>query len=256
MVTAIAALFLIGQVWGILGQFSDILLIIFLAWLLSFILDPLVGYLTKYGLPRPAATSTVYLVVGGLLVLVGLFVTPVLVDQTKVFVSEMQISSDQTPAWVWRLQESLISYGITVDLSSIIRSQVQAFQGFSAATFSQTLNVATSILSSLFYTFLVLFFSFFFVLDGERLWRKLLKIVPANYHNELQYVKNTISFSFAGFLRTQVLMGALMGIGTLLLLFLFGVPYSLTAASFAGLAMIIPILGPFLAVVPPLLVTW
>lgn len=258
-ITIIAGLYLFGLVWVALGNFADIILLIFLAWLLSFILEPWVTHLKDLGLPRAASAGVVYLLVSGIVVLSGLIFIPLLADQTSSFINALALSQndppDDPPAWIQELQAALSSTGISIDLNSLVRQQIQSFQNFSADTLTSTISLAAGIFSILFGSFLVLIFSFYFVLDGEKLWRLTLAHMPNNYHDELVFIKNAISTSFAGFLRTQVLLGILMGAITLIILMIFGVEYAVTAATFAGLAMIMPVIGPLLSIVPPLLVT-
>lgn len=254
-ITIIAGLYLLGIVWVALGNFADIILLIFLAWLLSFILEPWVTHLKDLGLPRAASAGVVYLLVSGIVVLSGLIFIPLLADQTSSFINALALSQNDPPAWIQELQAALGNSGISIDLNSLVRQQIQSFQNFSADTLTSTISLAAGIFSILFGSFLVLIFSFYFVIDGEKLWRLTLAHMPNNYHDELVFIKNAISTSFAGFLRTQVLLGILMGAITLTVLLAFGVEYAVTAATFAGLAMIMPVIGPLLSIVPPLLVT-
>jgi len=255
IVTIIAGLYLLGLIWGVLGQFSDILLLLFLAWLLSFILDPWVNHFSSFGLPRPVAAGVVYLFVSGIVVLSGLIFIPLLADQTSSFLSALALTQTDTPRWIKELQQMLAGSGVAIDLNSLVRQQIESFQAFSAETLTSTVALAASIFSILFGAFLVLIFSFYFIVDGERLWRVTLAHMPVRYHDELLYVKRAISTSFSGFLRTQVLLGILMGALTFVILMAFGVQYAVTASTFAGLAMIVPVLGPILSIIPPVLVT-
>jgi predicted PurR-regulated permease PerM len=222
-----------------------------MAWLLSFILDPWVGNLVNFGMRRPWAAALVYLIVAGVVGLSGLIFIPLLTDQTRSFISALKLSDSTTPEWINNMQTTLNSYGISIDLNSLLQQQFQSFRNLSTTTLDKIIPLATSVLTVMFDSFLVLIFSFYFVLDGERIWKTFLQHSPKKYHDDLGYIKDTISYSFAGFLRTQVLMGLLMGIGTYLLLLIFGAPYAVTAATFAGVAMIVPVIGPFLSVIPP-----
>lgn len=222
-----------------------------MAWLLSFILDPWVGHLENLGMRRPWAAALVYLIVSGVVGLAGLIFIPLLTDQTKSFISALNLTNGATPGWINNMQTALNSYGISINLTSLLHQQMQSFQSLSTATLDKVIPLATSILTVMFDSFLVLIFSFYFVLDGERIWKTFLKHMPERYHKDLGYIKDTISYSFAGFMRTQVLMGLLMGIGTYLLLLIFGAPYAVTVATFAGIAMVVPVIGPFLSVIPP-----
>lgn len=255
IITVIAGLYLLGLIWVALGSFADIILLIFLAWLLSFILEPWVGHLTELGLPRVISASVVYLLVSAIVVMSGLIFVPLLADQTSSFINTLALSENNPPGWIQELQRTLSGSGISIDLNSLVRQQIESFQNFSADTLTSTISLATGIFSILFGSFLVLIFSFYFVIDGEKLWRLTLAHMPHVYHDELIFIKRAISTSFAGFLRTQVLLGILMGAITFTILLGFGVEYAVTAATFAGLAMIMPVIGPLLSIAPPLLVT-
>ena len=65
---AIAGFYLVGLLWGIVQEFADIILLFFLAWLVAFVLEPLVGTLVEGQVPRLAAIGLTYLT---LLVLVA-----------------------------------------------------------------------------------------------------------------------------------------------------------------------------------------
>src|SRR4051794_22023880 len=58
---AIAGIYLVGLLWQAVQQFADIFLLFFLAWLIAFVLEPLVGALVEARLPRLAAIGLTYL---------------------------------------------------------------------------------------------------------------------------------------------------------------------------------------------------
>src|SRR5438105_15874407 len=66
---AIAGVYLIGLLWQVVEVFADIILLFFLAWLVAFVLEPVVGTLVEGRLPRLAAIGLTYLT---LLVLLSL----------------------------------------------------------------------------------------------------------------------------------------------------------------------------------------
>jgi len=254
-VLAVTGFYLSGLLWGVLGQFSDIILLVFLAWLLSFVLEPWVSRLSSFGLPRVLGAGIVYLLVAGTLALAGFIFVPLLAQQTSSFVSALALSQQEAPNWILSLQQNLSSNGVNVDLNALVRGQINSFQTFSALTSTSVVALAASILSILFYAFLVLIFSFYFVLDGEHLWRLMLAHMPKRYHDELLFVSRAVATSFSGFLRIQVLLGIMMGVITFITLAAFGVEFAVTAATFAGLIMVVPVLGPPLSMVPPTLAT-
>src|SRR5690242_15928280 len=78
------AIYIFQQVWDVLANFSDIFIILISAWLLSFILEPLVNMLTRYTkLYKAVSALIVYLLFFGLIgVIIFLFV-PVITAQLQ-----------------------------------------------------------------------------------------------------------------------------------------------------------------------------
>src|SRR5918911_5587026 len=79
---AIAGVYLVGLLWQIVQQFADIVLLFFLAWLVAFILEPLVGAMVEGRLPRLAAIGLTYLALLVLLSLGVILIVPALALQT------------------------------------------------------------------------------------------------------------------------------------------------------------------------------
>ena len=68
VLVAISSLYLAGLVWQIAAQFADILLLFFLAWVVAFILEPVVDRLERGDIHGRLAVSVAYfgmLIVGG-----------------------------------------------------------------------------------------------------------------------------------------------------------------------------------------------
>jgi predicted PurR-regulated permease PerM len=60
LLTIIAALVAGGMIWGVVAHFQDIILMLFLAWMIAFILQPLVSLVERWGLSRLAAVAIIY----------------------------------------------------------------------------------------------------------------------------------------------------------------------------------------------------
>src|SRR5258708_27125066 len=73
---AIAGLYLVSILWGLVQEFADIILLFFLAWLVAFVLEPFVGTLVEGKLPRLAAIALTYLTLLVVLVAGGILLVP------------------------------------------------------------------------------------------------------------------------------------------------------------------------------------
>src|SRR5579863_3118249 len=61
LVTISVALLTLGLIWSVVLHFSNIILLFFLAWVISFTLQPLATMLERRHLPRLLAVSLIYL---------------------------------------------------------------------------------------------------------------------------------------------------------------------------------------------------
>ena len=262
LVAAIGAIWLLGWLWDLTGRFADIILPFFLAWLLAFVLYPLAVALTSLEIPwfggrtnmaHGAAVAVVYLALILLLVIVGLVLAPILVSQAAQLGSSLPQYVTRLPSLA-DLQAELLQRGIPVNLASLYQEQSILDQArvWGGALAQNALGIATGVAMVAFNLFIVLVLSFYMMLDGPRIARDLLELVPAQYQSEASFFTASITRTFGGFIRGQLLQAAVYGAGTAVVMALAGLQYVAVVSSFSALAMIIPFIGPFIAIVPPL----
>src|SRR5918911_4894175 len=83
LLVIIAALVLVGWVWSFIIQFSSIILLFFLSWLLAFVLRPIARWLTVHGMPYTLSVLTVYVVLAIVFVVGGVLLVPVITQQVS-----------------------------------------------------------------------------------------------------------------------------------------------------------------------------
>jgi predicted PurR-regulated permease PerM len=96
--------------------------------------------------------------------------------------------------------------------------------------------------------------SFYLLLDGHRIAEGLVHLTPVAWRPEVRFFMASVDRTFGGFIRGQVIQGLIYGAGTGLIAALVGLNYALLLAILAGLLMLVPVVGAFLAIIPPLLV--
>src|SRR5579859_2058508 len=126
---AIAGFYLVGILWGIVQEFADIILLFFLAWLVAFVLEPVVGTLVEGRLPRLAAIGLTYLTLLVLFSLGVILLVPALSLQVVEVARNLPAYVEQATAFLTTLQgtmnEWLTSHGspILVDIKSALNPQ-------------------------------------------------------------------------------------------------------------------------------------
>lgn len=109
-------------------------------------------------------------------------------------------------------------------------------------------------------TGLVVIITFYLLLDFERFKGFLRKLVPAEHREYVFRLAAEIDTQLGGFLRGQaticLVVGVLAAGGLFILSWFFPVKYPILIGLIAGAFNIVPYLGPFMGLVPALLLTW
>src|SRR5918911_3228405 len=104
---AIAGIYLIGLVWQVVQAFADILLLFFLAWLVAFVLEPVVSALVEdLRVPRIAAIAVTYAALLVLLSMGVILLVPALTLQVVEVARNLPTYADQITLGITGLQAS------------------------------------------------------------------------------------------------------------------------------------------------------
>jgi predicted PurR-regulated permease PerM len=258
LITLIVAIYAVQLVWTSLVAFGDIILLFFLAWVVAFILQPLSTYLRRFGLPRALAVSLIYIalaiVISGVIVLT----IPIVGDQIRRLAGELTdaFSPAKLDQFSANLTLTLQRLGLRQRDAARIVSQVWGqIPAYTATVANKAVDIATntitSILTLLFDAFLVIILSFYMMLDGERLVAGVIRRLPPKWSADAKMFRTSVSQIFGGFLRAQLVVGLIYTALTWLALVLLGQANSLPVALVCGVLMLLPFIGTFLAIVPP-----
>lgn len=254
MLAAIGAIWLAGWVWQVTSRFGDILLLFFLAWLLAFILNPLAKWLYHLGLPRILAVALVYAALALVVVTVLVLVVPTAITQMVQLGNSLPMMARNLQSRADQLHLALLERGLPeAQLTVVYRNTINRAEELGTAALSNSLAVATAILNSLLRGTLVLILSFYIMLDGENIARSLVGIVPPRYRDDVALALEQIDRTFGGFVRGQVIQAVIYGLATWVVMQVAALPYALVLSILAGFAMVIPFIGPYLAMASPLI---
>jgi predicted PurR-regulated permease PerM len=256
---AIAAFYLIGLLWQVVQTFADIIMLFFLAWLIAFVLEPLVGSLVEARLPRLAAIGVIYLTLLVLLSLGVILLVPALTVQIVEVMRSLPTYVEQTTSLANDLQRTVNLWladrrsPVLLDLQSALNPEELArrTEAIGPAVLGNVVGVATGVVTLLAQIVLMLILSFYFMADGARLADSLILALPTRLQDDAKFLVVNIHRSFAGFLRGQVAQALVGALGTGLIMSALGVEYALLASVVAGIVLLIPFVGPVLAVALP-----
>jgi predicted PurR-regulated permease PerM len=244
------------QVVAIAAGFSSILLIVFFAWLLVFVVAPLVDAAQRrLRIGRGKAIAIVYLAV---LACIGLLVGATAQIGARE-AADILARSDEITARVHGLlvgaQGSLRISPSTIDLATTFdQAQRTFFSTLTTRLNAEVQAIASTTLTVAGNLFLILVLSLYAVVDVDAILGGMQRVVPNRYAQELLLVQQSVGRAFGGFLRTQVVLVVLQVALTVVVGLLFGLPYLYLTTVGVALAMFIPFFGPPIALLPPLLI--
>ncbi len=273
LLIACAAVFLFERAVVVVSFFATPLLLFALAWLIAVVLQPLVARLMAIDLPaitirshsvpmpprhlsRILSVALIYLALFAILLVVILSFVPTITQQLATLTGSAPATVESVVRWVSRLEEGLERFGFRGDLTAIVQPEAitQQLTGFGSAMLQQSLGIAGSIATVLFNIFLVLILSFYITLDGPRLGRSFITLLPRSWHDEVDNLFAVVDRVFGGFMRAQFVNSLLYGVANGIVMALFGLNDIALASVLAALLVFIPLVGGFFALIPPALV--
>lgn len=222
-----------------------------LAFVIYYIMAPMVDFLERRGLSRQIATVLPFLSVIVIFSVAAQLFIPVLLDQINSLKFDFPKYLDASTQFLSNLESranTIISAIYPVDIRGNIKPKIMTL----AEDFFK--NLPDYISQSLTIFFLTPFLAFFMLLDGRDFVRKIIALVPNNYFELALNLNHQISAQMGGFIRARVLESILIGFVIWSGLMLLDFPYALILAVFAGVMNVIPYLGPFIGLAPALII--
>jgi predicted PurR-regulated permease PerM len=236
-------LLLMALGWAIvqvLAYFETVIIIFTFAAILAFLLNYPVRWLHRF-LPHGVAVGLVFLlslvIIGGLGITLGLAI----VSQGQQLISQSTVLVNSVLPLVEQLEEVLRKWNLQVDLGAIEEQlRNQALSGIGAG-----LGTIQTWFSNLIDLILIAVVAFFMLLDGERLWKFVLKLFPRHLQEKLTV---TIQRNFLGFFWGRLILSVFFGASAFIVFLILQVPYALVLAAIAGVFDLIPGIGATLGI--------
>jgi predicted PurR-regulated permease PerM len=253
LATVYVALLLAALLVDILGGFTRVLLILFVAWLLAFVLSPVVRWITeRLGIGRGIAIGAVYaatLIGSGFLLF---YAASALGADLGKMAADFPLTRARIEGALGEWSE-LLSFGnFQPDLVVLYRDTEAAVVASAGSVLGEVPEVTLSVLGSL---VLVVILSLYMLADSVGILARFERMVPTRYADEAEMLERTVSTAFGGFLRAQVILAAIQTALTIAAVVLLELPYGFLIVATSALAMLIPFFGPPLALVPPIVAT-
>ncbi|WP_445635492.1 Permease [Nostoc sp. DSM 114161] len=219
--------------------------ILSIAAILAFLLNYPVKFFERARITRTQAVSIVLLATLTILVILGVTLVPMVIDQTTQLLNKIpdwltasQANLEQVEALAkqrrLRLDLKVFSSQINANIENVVQQLASGAVGF-----------AGTLLSGLFDVVLIIVLAFYMLLYGDRVWYGLVNLLPSDIADPLT---TSLRLNFQNFFLSQLLLGLFM-VTTLTPIFLvLKVPFALLFAILIGLSELIPFIGASLGI--------
>ncbi len=257
----------------------SLLVVLVLAGLFSYLLQPVIGRLERWRLSRGAATFLVLLTVVLLLILIPVLVVPIVARQVLVLLAALYDAAVLAVGVGQRFiadHPVVRLYNVNVDLAEAtaqfqdeLRNTLQGFKlpsVFDAIGYVQegvslsfrVLGTAVSFAAGVVWgvsvavvtVLFVFLYTFYLTRDAPRLRAWIDRMLPPEYVGEIDQLLDRTNYVWQSFFRGQIVLSLVMGTIVTVVMTAVGMPASLVLGIIAGLLEVVPTLGPVMAAVP------
>ncbi len=252
-----AAIYLIRSVWELAGVAFDVILVIFLAWILAAAMLRLVTLVRKLATRPPwIAVPIAYLIV--LLPIVALvsLIVPLTLAQALGLSEDLPIFVERISEFFDQAGRVAESFGLPADIieGSEEDSVTQVGTVIAVWVSENAVGIVQGATSIVLRLFFVLALSVYMVVEGQQLVDLFYKTLPRSLHDQARTVLRQLDTTFFSYLRGVVTIAGLYSVAITSVMFVAGLPFALPLGLASGFIQLVPIVGEVASLGIPILV--
>ncbi len=253
LATLTVALVFIGLAANVVLYFSEIILILVMAWVFAFVLSPVVTAIKRVlpAAPRSLVVVTVYALLFVVLSAIVLVIASQLADSIVSFTEELPTLRERMPEILGEWQDRLDALGLQVNLVLVANDALDGVAESSGQFLGPLQQIALASLNTLGNLMFMVFLSLFIVIDKDRLLGFVNQVTPPRFAEEMRLFQTSVASSFGGFIRGQgiqgLVYGAIAAAGSIVL----GIEFVPLTTALVAIFQMIPFFGPFISWAPP-----
>ena len=230
----------------------DILAILFISLILASAVDPWVDWMQKRKIPRAVSILFIYLVMFAVLSSVVYLIIPPIVEQIYELTDNFPQIVEKVISGFSVLKDYSVEHGLLENIKENFGTISSNLQGAASGVFS----TVSGIFGSIFAFFLVLVMTFYMVVEENAMKKIVWSVVPEKHQVHTMRLVNQMQRKIGLWLRGQLILSLIIFTLTYIGLLILGVKYALVLALIAGLTEFVPYLGPTLAAIPAIFLSF
>ncbi len=236
-----------------------------LAFILAYMLDPVVDRLQRWRLPRSLAIAALVVPVAGAGVLAVFFGAPAIGEELSRLISALPGAWSSVAGWLDGFRDRIVALGIpglnaesVPRLSEVEPAEVAEYlaavrEELATRIWEAVVGVGRGIATAftvVSYVVLTPILTFYLLRDYDRILAAIRDLLPERQRPGLSEFAGEFHELLSRYLRGQVLVAGAVGLLTFVGYSLLGFPFALLLGVIAGVFNVVPYLGAYVSLVP------
>jgi predicted PurR-regulated permease PerM len=246
----------IATAFYLIIRFQLVVLSLFSAIVISNAMEPVLVWLNKRGISRGVAAALIFLIMLILIVGVILLMAPLITNQgaqiVETFGNYYQTARDYL-AQSSNLLLRRIGLQMPLTFPPEIQTSTSSEEGLEQQM-QTVVAVGQGVIRTVLYAIAILLITFYWTLEGQTAVRSLVLFVRPEKRQQVRDFIDTVLEQLGKYTRGLLLLSAIVGALYLAAYLIIGVPNALLLAIIGAAFEIVPLIGPFLGILPAFLI--
>ena len=243
---------ILAGIW-IAFAISWVIKLLVISLLLVYVLFPVTEFLKqRANLSHFLSVILTFSILFIIVVIFIVFIVPVVQKEMEEVLVDFPFYIQQLQRYLQDFMEYLETYDLDPEFLETITEVSADLQ----LLLDELASISISVLTSVLNIFFILFIVFYLLFDFHNVRASLINTIPPKYQDRAKEIMGIVDRNIGDYIRGNVIRCSIVGILSGSFLFSFGMPFALLFGLIAGVLNIILYIGPVMAAIPPLVLSF
>ncbi len=220
------------------------------AFIIAYILNPVVNFFTQRKIPRSIAVLIIFIVFFGSMALLIINIIPSIADELENLVEVLPNYTTRIQDFIQQLQTDYRRFNLPEGVRSIIDDSISDVEVRLIAFFDNITEKALGFFQGIIYIFIIPLLVYYFLRDFNVIKKYIKSIIPKKYQHQASLLIKEMDITLGAYFRGILMISFLVGTMTYLGLLFLRVEFALVLGIISGLTNVIPYFGPIIGSIP------
>jgi predicted PurR-regulated permease PerM len=221
----------------------------FIAFVIAYLVNPVVVFLEKRGLKRIVAVGLIYSIIMGIFAGVASYVLPAAYRELLRLIDILPFYTFKAKSYLDSLYLRF-SRNLTPEIKEVIRNNIDSIQAMIMKKITNTATIFVRTFESIVNWVIAFVISFYLVKDKDYFINLIKYIIPIKRRQDVYKVSGQINAVLTRFIRGQLVVALIVGVLATIGFLIIDLNFALLMGMVTGIANVIPYFGPIIGGVP------